>query len=152
VSFGESAPSPERVKDGSCGHGCDFALLHPVAKRVVVSPILICLLKVIENAIFAFIDLSQDKTRVAGRGRVEIPRVRKLLHLGHVVAQESFRPVTVVRRLHPSPVALEEAVTLRRLIGRGNDDDGKLSLVVVFPSRFSEQLLEIIFFNYAAAF
>ena len=104
----------------------------------MISPILICLLKVIENAIFAFIDLAQDETRVAGRSRVEIARVRALLLLGHVVAQQSFLPTTVVRRLHPSPVALEETVTLRRLIGRGNDDDCKLNLVVVGDSRFSE--------------
>jgi hypothetical protein len=104
----------------------------------VVSPILICLLKVIKNASCAFIDLAQDETRVAGRSRVEIRRVRALLFLGHVVAQQSFLPGTVVRRLHPSRVALEEAVTLRRLIGRGNDDEGKLSLVVVGHSRFSE--------------
>ena len=41
----------------------------------VVSPILVSLLKVIENTSFAFIDLAQDETRVAGRGRVEIHRV-----------------------------------------------------------------------------
>ena len=122
VAFGESVPSPERVNDGSCRHNCDFALLQPLAKPVVVSPILICLLKVIKNASCAFIDLAQDETRVAGRSRVEIRRVRALLLLGDVVAQQSFLPGTVVRRLHPKPVALEEAVTLRRLIGRGNDE------------------------------
>jgi hypothetical protein len=132
----ELRSSPERVKDGSCGHPRGFALIQPLAKRIVVCPILICLLNVIENTSFTFIDLSQDETCVAGRSRVEIPR--KLLHLGHVVTQESFLPTTVVRRLHPNPVALEEAVTLRRLIGRGNDDRRKLNLVVVFHSRFSE--------------
>ena len=45
-----------------------------------------------------------DETRVASRRRVEIHRARELQRLGHVVAQESFRPVTVVRRLHPRPV------------------------------------------------
>ena len=65
-------------------------------------------------------------------------RVRELRPLGHVVAQESFRPGTVVRRLHPRPVALKEAVALRRLIGRGNDDERKLNLVVVGHSRFSD--------------
>src|SRR5262249_40025373 len=124
-------PSPERVKDGSCGHNRDFALLQPRAKRGVVSPILICLLNVIENTSFAFIDLGQDETRVAGRSRVEIPRVREFGPLGHVVAQESFLSGTVVRRLHPGSVTLKETVTLRRLIGRGNDDEGKLNLVVI---------------------
>ena len=83
-------PSPERIKDGSCGHKREFALLQPLTKRVNVSPILICLLKVIENTSFAFIDLAQDKTRVAGRSRVEIPRVREFRTLGHIVAKESF--------------------------------------------------------------
>ena len=83
-------PSPERDKDGSCGHTRDFALLQPLAKRGVVSPILICLLHVIENTSFAFIDLSQDETRVIGRGRVGIRRVRKLRTLGHVIAQNTF--------------------------------------------------------------
>ena len=62
-------------------------------KRLNVSPILTCLLKVIENTSFAFIDLAQDETRVAGRGRVGIRRVRVLRTLGNVVAQESFLPV-----------------------------------------------------------
>jgi hypothetical protein len=70
-------------------------------------------------------------------GRVEIHRVRELGSLGHVVAQESFLPATVVRRLHPSPVAFEEAVALRHLIGRSNDDECKLNFVVVGHSRFS---------------
>src|SRR6202011_5352487 len=87
---------------------------------------------------FAFIDLGQDETRVAGRGRVEIHRVRELRRLGHVVAQESFLSGTVVRRLHPRPVAVKEAVALRRLIGRGNDDERKLNLVVISHSWFSE--------------
>ena len=130
--------SPQRVNDGTRGHECDIALLQPLAKRVVVSPILICLLKVIKNASCAFIDLAQDETRVAGPSRVEIRRVRALLFLGHVVAQQSFLSVAVWCRLHPNPVTLEEAVTLRRLIGRGNDDERKLNLVVVFHSRFSE--------------
>jgi hypothetical protein len=123
--------SPERVKNGSRGHKRDFALIQPLVKSGKVSPILVGLLKVIENTSFAFIDLSQDETRVAGRGRVEIRWVRKLLHLGHVVAQKSFLPATVVGRLHPSPVALKETVALCRLIGRGSDDECKLNLVVV---------------------
>jgi hypothetical protein len=86
----ELRSSPERVEDGSCGHKRDFALLQPLAKRVGVSPILISLLKVIENTSFAFINLAQDETRVAGRSRAGIHRVRQLRRLGHIVAQESF--------------------------------------------------------------
>jgi hypothetical protein len=130
-------PSPERVNDGSCGHKRNFALLHPLAHRGEVSPTH-GLLKVIENTSFAFIDLSQDETHVASRGRGEIHRVRELRRLGHVVAQESFLSGTVVRGLHPNPVALKDAVALRRLIRRGNDDERKLNLVVIGHSWFSE--------------
>ena len=56
---------------------------------------------------------------------------------GHVVAQESFLPGSIVRGLHPRSVAPKEAVALRRVIGRGNDDERKLNLVVVGHSRFS---------------
>src|SRR6476619_4380746 len=80
----ELRSSPDRVKNGSRGHKRDFALIQPLVKSGKVSPILVGLLNVIENTSFAFIDLSQDETRVAGRGRVEIRRVRQLLHLGHV--------------------------------------------------------------------
>jgi hypothetical protein len=109
--------SPERVNDRSSEGNCDFALLQPLEKRLDVSPILIRLLKVIENTSSAFIDLAQDETRVAGWGRVGIRRVRELGPLGHVVAQESFLPITVVRSLHPRPVAFKDAITLRHLIG-----------------------------------
>ena len=61
---------PERVKDGSCGHKRDFALPKPLAYSGEVFPNH-GLLKVIENASFAFINLGQDETHVAGRGRVE---------------------------------------------------------------------------------
>ena len=128
---GQIPGSPERVKDGSCGHKRDFALLRPLAHRGVVSPTLVGLLHVIENTSFGFIDLSQDETRVAGRGRVEVRRVRQLLRLGHVVAQESFLSGTIVRRLHPRPVHLKDPVALRLLIGRGNDEERKLNLVVI---------------------
>ena len=130
--------SPERVKDGTCGYKRDFALLHPLAERREVSPTLMCLLHVIENTSFGFIDLSQDKTRVAGRGRVEIPRVRKLPRLGYVVAQESFLSGTIVRRFHPRSVHLKDPVSLRLLIGRGNDEECKLKLVMIGHSRFYE--------------
>ena len=100
-------------------------------------PTLVGLLKVIENTSFAFIDLAQDETRVAGWGRVGIHRIRELRPLGQVVAQESFLPATVVRRLHPSPVAFKDAVNFRHLIGWGNDDERKLNFVVVGQSRFS---------------
>jgi len=53
--------SPERVNDRSSEGNCDFALLQPLEKRLDVSPILICLLKVIENTSSAFIDLAQDE-------------------------------------------------------------------------------------------
>ena len=59
-------------------HHRDFALLHPLDEGRKVSPIFGALLKVIENTSFAFIDLGQDETRVVGRGRVGIHRVRKL--------------------------------------------------------------------------
>jgi hypothetical protein len=107
VAFGESAPSPERVNDGSCGHKRDFALLHPLEYGGEVSPTTPRLLPVIDNTSFAFIDLGQDETHVAGRGRVDIHRVRELRRLGHVVAQESFLSGAVVRRLHPRGVALK---------------------------------------------
>jgi hypothetical protein len=115
--LGGSAPLPERVKDGSCGHKRDFALLHPLAHGGEVSPIAHRLLEVIGDTSFAFTDLAQDETRVAGWRRAEIHRVGELRPLRHVVAQESFRAVTVVRRLHPGTVALKEAVALRRVIG-----------------------------------
>ena len=51
----------------------------------------------IENTGFAFIDLSKDETRVASRGRVEIRRVRQLVHLGDVVGV-SVRPTHLVER------------------------------------------------------
>src|SRR6476620_4672711 len=73
----ELRSSPERVKNGSRGYKRDFALIQPLVTSGKVSPILLGLLNVIENTSFAFIDLSQDETRVAGRGRVEIRRVRK---------------------------------------------------------------------------
>jgi hypothetical protein len=130
-------PSPERIKDGTCGHTRDFALLRPLERSGEVSPTRIGLLPVIENTSSAFIDLAQDETRVAGRGRVGIHR-RKLRTLGHVIAQESFLSGTVVCRLHPRPVTLKDAVTLRYLIGWGNNDEDKLNLVVVGHSRFSE--------------
>jgi hypothetical protein len=129
---------PERVNDGSCGHKRDFALLHPLDHGGEVSPILGALLKVIENTSFAFVDFGQDETHVAGRGRVEIHRVRELWPLGHVIAQKSFLSGTVVRRLHPRPVALQEAVALRYLIGRGNNGEGNLNFVVIVHSWFSE--------------
>jgi hypothetical protein len=88
----ELRSSPERVKDGSCGHKRDFALLQPLDEGLRVFPILTSLLKVIDNTSFAFIDLVQDETRVVGWGRVGIHRVRELRTLGHVVAQESFSP------------------------------------------------------------
>ena len=90
-------PSPERIKDGSCGHNRDFALLQSLA----------------------------------GWGRVGIRWVRELRTLGRVVAQESFLPIAVVRSLHPSPVTFKDAITLRHLIRRGNEDAYKLSLAVV---------------------
>ena len=62
-----------------------------------VSPTLVGLLEVIGNTSYALIDLSQDEAHVAGRGRVEIHRVRELRPLTYVVAQESFRPAAVVR-------------------------------------------------------
>ena len=65
------------------------------------------------------------------RGRVEIHWIRKLRPLGHVVAQKSLLPGPVVRSLHPRRVAPKDAVALRHLFGRGNDDDRKLNLVVV---------------------
>jgi hypothetical protein len=39
VAFGESAPSPERVNDGSCGHKRDFALLHPLGRTITLSEV-----------------------------------------------------------------------------------------------------------------
>jgi hypothetical protein len=57
---------------------------------------------------------------------------------GHVVAQESFLSGTVVRSLHPRSVTFKDAITLRHLIGRGNENAYKLSLSVVGQSRFSE--------------
>jgi hypothetical protein len=114
----KSASSPERIKDGSCGHTRDFALLRPLERGGEVSPTRIGLLPVIENTSSAFIDLAQDERRVAGRGRVGIHR-RKLRTLGHVIAQESFLSGTVVCSLHPRPVTFKDAVTLRYFIGRG---------------------------------
>src|SRR4029077_16929639 len=115
----------------------DLALLQPLDKGLNVFPILASLLKVIDNTSVGFIDFAQDETRVAGRGRVGIRLVRELRTLGHVVAQESFLPITVVRSLHPSPVTFKDAITLRHLIGRGNENAYKLSLVVVGHSWFS---------------
>ena len=82
-----------------------FSIHLPMAGKSTQLPVR--LLEVIGNTSFALIDLGQDETRVAGRGRVEIHRVRELRPLGHVVAQESFLPAAVVRSLHPRPVALE---------------------------------------------
>jgi hypothetical protein len=138
VVIHELRSSPERVKDGTPSHQRDFALLQPLDERLHISPILVALLKVIDNTSFAFIDLSQDETRVIGWGRVGICRVRKLWTLGHVVAQESFLPITVVRGLHPRPMAFKNSVTFCNLIRRRNNDEGNLTLVVVFHSRFSE--------------
>jgi hypothetical protein len=130
-SFNRTFSSPERVKDGRCWHKCDFALLQPIDERLNVFPILTSLLKVIENSSAGFIDLAQDETRVACWGRAGINLVRELRTLGHVVAQESFLPFTVVRSLHPSPVTFKDAITLRHLIGRGNENAYKLNLVVI---------------------
>jgi hypothetical protein len=102
--------SPERVKDRSWGGKRDFALLRPRARGGEVYPTLVGLLEVIGSTSFAFIDLGQDETRVAGRSRVEIHRIREFGSLGHVVAQKSFLPATVVGGHHPSPVAPKEAV------------------------------------------
>ena len=71
-------PSPERVNDGSSGNSHDFAFLHHLARSGEVCPTRIGLLKVIENTSFAFINLAQDETRVAGRGRGGVQRVREL--------------------------------------------------------------------------
>jgi hypothetical protein len=142
-------PSPERVNDGSCGHKRDFTLLHPLEHRGEVSPTL-GLFKVVENTSFAFIDLGQDETCIAGRGRVEIHRVREVRRLGHVVAQESFLSGTGVRSLHPRSVTFKDPVTLRDLIGRGNDDEGKLNLVVIAHSWFSEFNLSVQYYHYNA--
>ena len=46
-SSDRSAPSPQRVKDGSRGHKRSFALIQPLAKSGVVCPILVGLLNVI---------------------------------------------------------------------------------------------------------
>ena len=77
-------------------------------------------------------------------GRVEIHWIRKLRPLGHVVAQKSLLPGPVVRSLHPRRVAPKDAVALRHLFGRGNDDDRKLNLVVVGhdtnPSRYYQRV------------
>jgi hypothetical protein len=115
-------PLPERIKNGSCGHKRDFALLQPLDERLNVFPIFTSLLKVIENTSSGFIDLAQDETRVVGWGRVGVRRVRELRTFGHVIAQESFLPITVARSLHPNPVTLKDAITLRYLIGRGNEE------------------------------
>ena len=92
LAFG-NAPSPERVKNGSCGHKRDFALLQPLDEGLNVFPILISLLKVIENTSVAFIDLAQDETRVVGRSRAGIHRIRELRALGHVVVRRAFSPL-----------------------------------------------------------
>jgi hypothetical protein len=70
----------------------------------------------VENNSSVFIDLTQEETRVSDWVRVG-PRVRELRPLGHVVAQESFLPITVVRSLHPRPMTFKDAITLRHLIG-----------------------------------